>query len=153
MQNKKKQNTLQFYIEKYGLIQGYIKYKNKNKKCKIDYTEKTYLKTLDSMVKNGRWISKELKKYKDLYYEIVKRETKKSLRKYKIKNFELVGDISKDRDNYHIDHKFSVSEGLKNNILPQIIGSIVNLECINGIENIKKQNKCSLTKKELFKRK
>ncbi len=54
------------------------------------------------------------------------------------------------RDKYnHLDHKYSVSEGFKNNIPVYIIGSHHNLEVIDGIDNIKKSSKCSITKEEL----
>jgi transposase-like protein len=51
---------------------------------------------------------------------------------------------------YHLDHKFSISEGFKNNIPPEIIGDIKNLEFIPWSENVKKRTKCSITIKELI---
>jgi DNA invertase Pin-like site-specific DNA recombinase len=51
---------------------------------------------------------------------------------------------------YHLDHKFSISEGFKNGILPKIIGNIKNLEFIPWKENVKKRTKCSITIKELI---
>lgn len=51
---------------------------------------------------------------------------------------------------YHLDHKFSISEGFKNNISPIIIGDIKNLEFIPWEENLKKRTKCSITIKELI---
>ena len=51
---------------------------------------------------------------------------------------------------YTLDHKFSVHEGFKNSILPQIIGSIVNLQYITCSENSSKHTKCSITKEELY---
>ena len=51
---------------------------------------------------------------------------------------------------YHLDHKYSIIEGFKNNINPNIIGDIKNLEFIPWEENIKKRTKCSITIDELI---
>jgi hypothetical protein len=52
---------------------------------------------------------------------------------------------------YHLDHKFSIIEGFKNNINPEIIGNIKNLEFIPWKENLNKRAKCSITLDELIK--
>ena len=52
---------------------------------------------------------------------------------------------------YHLDHKFSISEGFKNKVKPQIIADLNNLEFIPWEENVKKRTKCSITKEELIK--
>ena len=64
-------------------------------------------------------------------------------------NFEKRGNIKFKKDAYHIDHKFSISEGFKQGVPPEIIGDIVNLEMIPAIENIRKYGKCSITLKKL----
>lgn len=51
---------------------------------------------------------------------------------------------------YHLDHKYSIAEGFKNNIDPEIIGNIINLEMISWEENLFKNQKCSITKRELL---
>lgn len=56
----------------------------------------------------------------------------------------------KNNDTYHLDHKYSIIEGFKNNILPEIIGDIKNLEFIPWKENLKKRAKCSITIEELI---
>lgn len=50
---------------------------------------------------------------------------------------------------YNLDHKFSVFEGFKQGIEPEIIGNIVNLEFIPWEENLNKGVKCSITENEL----
>lgn len=55
------------------------------------------------------------------------------------------------KNTYQLDHKYSILEGFKNNINPQLIGNINNLEMLPWKDNIKKQNKCSITLKELQK--
>lgn len=56
----------------------------------------------------------------------------------------------RSKTEYHLDHKYSISMGFKNNIPPQIIGSIYNLEFILVADNIKKGIKCSITKEKLY---
>ena len=67
-----------------------------------------------------------------------------------LKNIEKRGNANKGL--YHLDHKFSIFEGFKNNIPPYIIGNIVNLEMIIGRNNLIKNRKSSIKKEELFKK-
>lgn len=50
---------------------------------------------------------------------------------------------------YQLDHKYSILEGFKNDISPEIIGNIKNLEFIPWEENLKKSDNCSITLEEL----
>jgi transposase-like protein len=51
---------------------------------------------------------------------------------------------------YQLDHKFSIFEGFKQNIKPEIIGNINNLEFIPWEENLSKGVGCSITKEDLI---
>jgi len=51
---------------------------------------------------------------------------------------------------YHLDHKYSITEGFKNNIKPEIIASLNNLVFIPWKDNVMKRTKCSITKEELI---
>lgn len=51
---------------------------------------------------------------------------------------------------WHLDHKYSVNEGFLNNVPPEIIGDICNLEMICSHQNVKKQHHCSITLAELL---
>lgn len=51
---------------------------------------------------------------------------------------------------YQLDHKYSIFYGFRNNISPEIIGSLNNLEFIPSIENSKKKIKCSISIEELM---
>tara|TARA_Y100000034_G_scaffold30763_1_gene37593 strand:- start:1092 stop:1826 length:735 start_codon:yes stop_codon:yes gene_type:complete len=62
---------------------------------------------------------------------------------YTLPNHEL-------RGKYHLDHKFSVSQGFLKNIDPSVIGNIVNLEFIPAVENMKKRDGCSISEQTLF---
>ena len=63
-------------------------------------------------------------------------------------NFENRGNSGVDGA-YHLDHKFSIIQGFINNIPPEIIGNIKNLEFIPWLDNIKKRTKCSISINEL----
>ena len=52
---------------------------------------------------------------------------------------------------YHLDHKYSVFEGFKNNVPVEIIGHVCNLEMLRYDENTSKGGKCSITLEELKK--
>jgi len=52
---------------------------------------------------------------------------------------------------YHLDHKYSILEGFKNDIEPEIIASLNNLVFIPWEENVRKRTSCSITSKELIK--
>jgi DNA invertase Pin-like site-specific DNA recombinase len=51
---------------------------------------------------------------------------------------------------YCLDHKYSIFEGFKNGIKPEIIASLKNLVFIPWRENVIKRTKCSITKEELI---
>lgn len=51
---------------------------------------------------------------------------------------------------YHLDHKYSILEGFKNKIEPEIIASLKNLIFIPWKDNVMKRTKCSITKEELI---
>ena len=51
---------------------------------------------------------------------------------------------------YHLDHKFSILEGFKQGVEPEIIGNIKNLEFIPWEDNLSKGSNCSITLNELY---
>ena len=61
-----------------------------------------------------------------------------------LENFDKRG-ICGENGAYNLDHCYSIIEGFKNNIPPEIIGNIKNLKMIPWKENLKKQGKCSIT--------
>jgi len=68
---------------------------------------------------------------------------------YKLLNYNKRG-VSGIDNNYHLDHKFSILEGFKENIDPNIIGGIKNLEFIPWKKNLIKRTNCSITINELI---
>jgi hypothetical protein len=67
----------------------------------------------------------------------------------KLENFEKRGNSGVEGA-YHLDHKYSLIEGFRNGVKPEIIGNIKNLEFIPWKDNIKKRAKCSITINELI---
>jgi len=94
----------------------------------------------------GNWITEELvNDFKD-YYKMVWRYTNQNDLSV-LKNFEKRGHANKGM--YHLDHKYSIFQGYKDNISAKAIGSIYNLEMIIGRNNLTKGRKCSLTINEI----
>ena len=60
-------------------------------------------------------------------------------------NFDLRG-----RTSYHLDHKFSITEGFKQGVDAKIIGHIKNLEMMYHKDNISKHTGCSITLDQLL---
>lgn len=67
-----------------------------------------------------------------------------------LKNYDKRGRSDLKEDAHHLDHKYSIKEGFKNNIPTYIIGNIYNLEMIHYMENCSKQEKCSILLENLY---
>ncbi len=63
-------------------------------------------------------------------------------------NFEKRGKMGQDGA-YNLDHKYSIIEGFKNGVDPELIGHISNLEMLPWKDNLIKQGSCSITINEL----
>lgn len=96
--------------------------------------------------KLGRWITEaEVKNFKD-YARLVWRYTNKN-------NLSVLENIEKrgrSTNDYHLDHKYSIFQGFKDNIPAKIIGNICNLEMLKSGQNLSKNKKCSISKEELL---
>lgn len=94
-------------------------------------------------------LSDEHKNDYDLYRRLVYKYTRVSVRKHKT----TINPNNYKRGNndgeYHLDHKFSISEGFKNGVPPHIIGYYHNLEYIPNKENLSKLNNCSISINDL----
>ncbi len=69
---------------------------------------------------------------------------------YTNKNLQEVDNIELRSIYFHLDHKFSILEGFKQSISPEIIGNNINLEILEASINCSKQDNCSITKEELI---
>jgi hypothetical protein len=61
-----------------------------------------------------------------------------------LKNYNKRGCLFLNKNAYHLDHKYSIYQGFKDNIPPYIIGHINNLEMIPAKINLIKNRKCSI---------
>jgi hypothetical protein len=106
-------------------------------------TRQKKLKLIREICKTYPKIKKKIKNIKDIdkrvYYAKVWYITE-SQPLHTLKNFEL-----RSFKGYHLDHICSISEGYKNNISPEIIGNIKNLQFIPWEENYKKGSKVEKT--------
>jgi len=106
----------------------------------------------------GIWIPlSELSEFQ-IYRINVQSITKESIKNYgekylnKIYLLELNKDISGWKEKWAIDHIYSIYEGFKNKISPEIIGSIINIQIITFSENCKKQKTSHISLHTLNKR-
>lgn len=142
-------------IEKYG-VENYFNsedYKIKSKEVSLKkYNSEYYLSSelrKQREIESGHWISDEDRTEYELYRLNVWRITNKQDLE-SLKDIDKRGRIDLNPDAYHIDHKFSIREGFEENIPPEIIGSLKNLEMIPGRKNCAKNSKCSISKEELL---
>jgi len=107
-------------------------------------------KRKQTLIKRGQCIPDNLLSNFMIYYKRVRHFTnissKKKYTRNELNRRKLAGIIN----GLQLDHKFSITEGFKNNILPCVIGSECNLELIPWLNNIKKHIMCSITKEKLF---
>lgn len=96
---------------------------------------------------NGVWTKPEdknaLEGYRQMVWYCTRQQPLETLESY-----DKRGTV--ENDGYHIDHKFSILEGFKQEIEPEIIASIHNLEMLPALENIQKGSNCSITLEELL---
>jgi hypothetical protein len=106
------------------------------------WTEKWFIES------HTKWSKEEIKNLKQ-YYKAVGVYTRTNYRLYK----HIINPQDKKigyRD-YHIDHKFSIINGFKNDIDSKIIGSVVNLQVLYCKENMNKSIKSCISLDELLK--
>jgi hypothetical protein len=82
----------------------------------------------------------EFKKYRRKVYYWTSKNNLPTLENY----------YRRGRFDFHLDHKYSITEGFRNGVPPKIIGSIHNLQFIPYTENVSKGIKCSITLEELY---
>ena len=106
-----------------------------------------YSKGIATKISQGIVIPKEQKTEWELYREQVCNYTNKSWRRHQDKINPLKLKRGKE---YELDHKFSITEGFKQNVDPAIIGHFSNLELISAFDNATKRTRCSITLEELM---
>ena len=122
-----------------------------------------YIKTTDYQRSSSERVSRAcVKRFNNISYdEYLKNLPEYKNYKYRVyiltrkQNLNLLENYNKRAKSgviggYHLDHKYSICEGFKNSISPEIISDIKNLEFIPWEENIKKRTNCSITLNELI---
>jgi hypothetical protein len=123
LEKQKYKNTISYYINLYGYDDGLNKWFNKNNKISIA---------------NSKIPKSERGEYQQ-YCILVDKFTRVSLSLNDLIDIDLRGK----KYGYDLDHKVSKINGFKNNIKPEIIGHISNLEVITSNENRTKQHNSS----------
>ena len=115
-------------------------------KGKSSWTEESKKKYIQTGIEQGRFWKPddpeyvEFKKYRRKVYYWTSKNNLTLLENYE----------KRGRTGYHLDHKYSISEGFKNNVPPKVIGSIDNLEFICYTDNLSKGTSCSITLEKLY---
>ncbi len=123
-------NTVEYYVEKYGEIEGYHRWNTKNSK---------------NSKSSSKIITSERGEYNE-YVKLVHRYTNATIKMYP----EFIDNIHERSVEYHLDHKVSILSGFKNNIDAKIIGCLYNLEIIDRYSNCSKQHQSSININELL---
>lgn len=119
--NRRKSCSLAMFIFKHGEVEGKKKFFRRSFRWRR------------TSIRNGNMVLKSDEKTK--YY--------RSVWNYTLKNdLSLISHIEKRGYDFHLDHKISITYGLKNKIPPEIIGHIDNLQILPAKENISKRGKC-----------
>ena len=84
------------------------------------------------------------------YKQVVRRLTEMTYKKFKQELNPSNHNRGKGYNDYHLDHKFSIYEGFKNNINPEIIASKGNLQILSVSGNLIKNRNSSILLDELM---
>ena len=115
-------------------------------KGRSTWTEESKKKYIQTGIDQGRFYKPddpeyfEFKKYRRKVYYWTSKNDLTQLENHEKRS--LLG--------YHLDHKYSITEGFKNKVPPKVIGSIYNLEFVLYNVNISKGTKCSITLEKLY---
>jgi hypothetical protein len=133
LQISQKLNLTESYVSKYIGLSGYRRDKSKGVSVGLikRYKGISYDKYLELLP--------EYNKYKREVLYITNKQVIKLLDNYNKRG------VSGKEGAYHLDHKFSINEGFKQGIKPEIIGNITNLEFIPWEDNLSKRCNCSIT--------
>lgn len=145
-------------ISKYG-VDNPFKSEQVRKKFKENFIEKYGVdnpsrldrvidKIKQSRIASGGWISDEDRSNLELYRIAVKKVSAKSYHNYYYKI--NPNNLPRSRYKYHLDHIFSVEEGFKQGIPPEVIGHWTNLRMLWHLDNSIKNTKCHKTLEKLL---
>jgi hypothetical protein len=134
---KKDSASIEFIRQKYPEVDPYLIYREHNKTKSSRYRSKGVL------AKDDPEQDKRDQYYLAVYYYT--RQNKSLLEK-------CPGKPGRTKGSYHIDHIYSIDEGYKTNIEPEIIGSVVNLRWLPAELNSSKRQKSDISKEALLRK-
>lgn len=111
--------------------------------------ERRITKSLETKRARGDCVPEHLIPAHRLYKARVRKVTSRQPL-HLLPNFEKRGMIG--RGGWHVDHMYSVAEGFKNCVPPEVVGHITNLVMMPGALNVKKQAVCTITLEQLEQR-
>lgn len=103
-------------------------------------------KQYQTKVEKGIITPREKRSARQLYYDEVARLTKISWNEH----FDKINPKRLNRSKWDLDHIFSIQEGFRQNIPPQVIAHWTNLRMLEPKENYSKGMRCDKTKEQLF---
>lgn len=141
------------YLEKFGLKHYFqsddFKEKMKNimlEKYGVDNVFKSEYFDLLMKKRGFRYEDhSQFERFND-YRRIVKKLTERTFRE----NFDILSILYLRGTDYHLDHIYSIYQGFIDNIEPEIMASVINLQLIPSKINKSKSTDCWITKDELF---
>lgn len=104
--------------------------------------EERIKKMIITKIQNGKYLSDENR----TPFEIYKRKVWEVTDRY----IKIFPELNKRSRNIHLDHIYSIYEGFKNNIDPEIIGHFENLQLLESKLNISKSSSCWISLEELL---
>lgn len=136
---KDRQSTFSYdkCIKKFGEKEGYIIWLERQNKWQKTLIQNGYLKELTQEEKT------KFDYYKKRVWSITKIQPIETLENY--------SNRGKNKNDYHLDHIFSIYDGFLNKIQPEIIGSIINLRFIPAKQNLQKHKRSEIDKEFLLK--
>jgi hypothetical protein len=125
---------------------------SENRKLKPGYWEKWKLLGQKRTDKFNEARGCTLAESKDTWFIYRRTVYKMSERSYnRYKNIINPDDLPRGRHLYHLDHKFSVLDGFKNNIAPYVLANPTNLQMLSESKNIAKDYHSEINIDQLFK--
>ncbi len=117
----------------------------------INYNSGWTDSAIQKRIDNGHMVPIELLgEYREYYDSVVRITNKQDLSQ--LENIEKRGILGKDQDAHHVDHIVSIYDGFMNDVPPNVIGHLSNLQCIPGKQNIEKGNDSWMSINNLYER-
>lgn len=105
-------------------------------------------KIKETRIANGSMIDPQLRTEKEKYWLEVMKITERNWNEHQDKI--NPNNLDRKYEENHLDHIYSIFQGFKDNIPPEIIGHWTNLQLLPASENMNKNWRCDKSKEQLF---